>query len=254
MHQCFICLEECIIPITMEKFECYKNYTIHCNSNKYSCFECYFKYSKMNNKCSICHAPSFRKDDCFQIDYKSIDENKMTSCFICNQEMTHNQLITHLFENSECLFFCTCGQFYTKNEKEEHMKQCNYFENCKICNEYHFVEDGKTFLCKKTGIHCMLCSEIICKDSHWEKTCLHRNIKCPTCKSIVKAIDFVGHYSEHVKQEKLDIQEMTEFLIQKKSEYQKHVRFLCKTFQEIYPGEELTNDKFQNSVRELRYH
>lgn len=240
--QCFICYQECTIPISLFKFACYKNYDIHCNSNKFMCFECYYLSMQVEEKCFFCRAPTMYPATQFYLDYKNIKKDEMVECFVCKESMKHKDLIRHLFENSTCLHLCVCGEYFTKNDKDAHYQKCPFFEKCNFCQTYHERRhDGKK-ICVKSGTHCMDCCEILTSENHWQDSCLYRKIKCPECGCKILAMDMIDHYSSHLKDYQNDLKEFADFYYQKTKSYQNKLNELCKLYSDIYPENTTKNN------------
>ena len=247
MSVCFICLQPCIVPISLEIFQCFKNYGVHCHSKNHLCFQCYFESLEkgfLKEKCSFCKSALANSINSFRIDYESIDKDEIVQCFICKQEMRHTELITHLFENTTCLYFCQCQNFITKKDLKNHQISCNFWKKCQVCMDYHEKQSDGNFVCSRSGIHCMDCSEIIVNKDHWKNQCLFRTMKCPECSIEIPAIEIVNHYSEHLCELKKDIKCLTNFFYEKKRLYRKKINIFCELYQTVFPNQDIEEQNF----------
>jgi hypothetical protein len=158
--------------------------------------------------------------------------------------MKHSELITHLFERSSCLTFCSCGKYITEKNLKNHQASCNFWKKCQVCMDYHEKGNDGKYVCSQTGIHCMDCCEVIVNQDHWKNQCLFRRIKCPECCVQIPAIEIVNHYSEHLCELKKDIKCITSFYHEKKKMYRNKINIFCNLYQDVFPNQDIEEQEF----------
>lgn len=237
MSTCFLCLDEATVPVIMERFACFRNYKVHCNSDKVVCFACYVTSLSSIDSCMFCRAPIQQGPEAFRIDLSLVSKEDQRTCFVCKATMSHYDLVPHLLQDSTCVFPCPCGQYYTKDNALLHMESCSFHESCAHCNEFHPKGTDARAVCPKTGIHCRYCDEVVVSDDHWDRQCIQRSIRCPDCSEIFPAIELVNHFSNHVRLSQSRLRTIRQEYENEKTRYKNRFNQLCKLYQDVFPDE-----------------
>ena len=194
MKKCPICLENVVVPVKLNCFECYKSHEIHCHTFQRFCLHCIFQSNTNIEKCIFCHEPKKNKTMEIDYDYISNDHFSIYTCVFCKQTKgSHLEIAKHIMENH--VYHCACGEMIMNSNKKEHSKTC---EKCLYCAK-----------CDKDVIN-------ICKHKKSKRI----NLECQYCgKCITNSCEVLDHYLTHVEEYKVKIKTLREILTCERKQY-----------------------------------
>ena len=246
--QCLLCLNEPILPVRVECFDCFHEGDSYCLVNQRLCLFCLFHYfeTEQERRCFICHCTSRNKNFSFDLEWICNDKTvRSFQCPVCSLKFTsHYGLYQHIWLH--CIRICECGEYVLSNQQSEHERNCSKHMFCNVCEKYHLkkymyynadAEQDTDFLpykCPENPPYCSYCTSEIESEEHWNKKCFHRPIQCPHCQEKISALFFMPHFLTHIDGVKNEQEKLELALKEKTQEYEEMKELGCKFYESIY--------------------
>jgi hypothetical protein len=246
--QCLLCLNEPILPVRVECFDCFKEGENYCLVNQRLCLFCLLDYFEMEEerRCFICRSESINKNFSFDLEWICNDKTLRTfQCPVCSLKFTsHYGLYQHIW--LDCIRKCDCGEYVLRSHQKEHEKICSEYMFCNVCEKYHLKKDmyynaeceqRMDFLpykCPENPPYCSYCACEIVSDDHWNTSCFHRPIECPKCHETISALVFMPHFLTHLDMIKDQQEKLEQALAQTTKEYEEMKAMSCNFYESIY--------------------